>query len=823
MKKINFYTLLMVFVLFPCYLSAKWDPDKGYFKTQKDIENDVSSLSVSAASISFEGRLFYFINYNDGSNSKIIVRKLYNTESTKIKWEVHKEDDITNLKKLSAWRAWQPAPVVFNEVLHLFVVKQDGSDYTHAYINYSVYNAADTTWSELKKIMAPKEVVGTGYMAAVVVGEKLCLVTNGTNGKASVYWTTDLANWTEAATDINPNGEISVLTKNNLIMSGGNKKMETKILIGYIDGDDNARYAEYKFDPSNQLVNVSKLLIEDEDGYSSIALAEGTVTGDPTTGKCIQAFLKKSSKDNGYCRYRILRYQLKEGGTWTKQENNLVKQNYLWADKNINLTVENFAMAETTSQNIRQFMCLIYRGYDDWDHPLNCAWAETDKLIYDPSREMSQTMAGPGNTQYIGYIEGPPPYYLNHLPLEDPYINHNANNISEIEFTTSSGTSTTTEVTYEVGGDLSFKAGFFNAKASYAFGQTWGTEYSKKVFNSITVHASDTMAGYYITLAPTINRAFYKVKDVHDNIIDSTYHFYMTEPVPNVKMVTLQPGLIPSNPSTYFHRQGINFPSFETRSFGSAGSSWNLGTHYESGIIIEQSESKTNTHKASLNFGFELGEMFDLGIDGSFDYSLKTTTSTGTEIKSVTRFNEAENTGDVTKLNYTTHWINPIFEEGMNNWWLHEGALDQDTWCITYDVTYVEYSTGFSLGDPTAGQESLVDNGNLNSGSVDGTSDTNPEDQSSPNGFSLSQNYPNPFDGSTTIKYQIGDNESGGCITRLVVYNLSGKEMAVLVNELKAPGSYEVVLEASKLSPGLYFYSLQSGNFKEVKKLILLK
>lgn len=823
MKKINFYTLLMVFILVPCYLSAGWAPDKGYFKTQKDIENDVSSFSASAASISFEGRLFYFINYNDGSFSKIIVRKLYNTMPTSINWNVHKEDDITNLKKLSAWQQWQPAPVVYNELLYLFVVNQEGSDYTHAYINYSVYNAADTTWSVLKKVMAPREIVGLGYMAAVVVGDKLCLITYGSNGKASVYWTNDLENWTEAATDLQPGGEISVITKNNLVISGGNKTMETIILIGYFDGAGDARYAEYKFDASNNLVNVAKTLIANEYDYSSIALAEGTVTGDPTTGKCIQAFLKKSSKDNGYCRYRILRYQLKEGGNWSKQENNLVKQNYLWADKNINLTVENFAIAETNTKDIRQFMCLIYRGYDDWDHPLNCAWAETDKLVYDPSKEMSQTMAGPGNTQYIGYIEGPPPFYLNNMPLSQPYLNPGLLNISELEFSTSSGTSTTTDIGYDVGGELGFKAGFFKAKASYSFGQAWGSEYSKKIINSVTVHASAEAKGYYITLSPTIYRAFYKIEDVHSNIIDSTYHFYMSDPVFNVEEAPLHPGLVPSDPTTYFQRQGINFPSYGTNAYGSASNSWNGGTHASSGIVIEQSESKTNTHKASLNFGFELGEMFDIGIEGGFDYSMKTTTSTGNEIKSVTRLNEAKHPTDVSKLNYTTHWINPVFSAGMNNWWLHEGAETQITWCITYDVTLIQYYNGIMLGDPNAGQESLTDNGNLNNGSVDGTPETNPEDQSSPTRFSLSQNYPNPFNSSTTIKYQIGDNESGGYMTRLVVYNLSGKEMAVLVNELKAPGSYEVVLEASKLSPGLYFYSLQSGNFKEVKKLILLK
>jgi hypothetical protein len=60
-------------------------------------------------------------------------------------------------------------------------------------------------------------------------------------------------------------------------------------------------------------------------------------------------------------------------------------------------------------------------------------------------------------------------------------------------------------------------------------------------------------------------------------------------------------------------------------------------------------------------------------------------------------------------------------------------------------------------------------------------------------------------------------------MTRLSVFNLSGTEVATLVNENKAPGSYEVEWDASRFTPGVYFYSLQSGSFKDVKKLVLLK
>ena len=85
--------------------------------------------------------------------------------------------------------------------------------------------------------------------------------------------------------------------------------------------------------------------------------------------------------------------------------------------------------------------------------------------------------------------------------------------------------------------------------------------------------------------------------------------------------------------------------------------------------------------------------------------------------------------------------------------------------------------------------------------------------------YSLSNNYPNPFNPSTTIKYQI---PKSGLVT-LKVYNVLGKEITTLVNEEKSVGSYEITFDASGLSSGIYFYKLSADNFQQTKKMILLK
>lgn len=88
--------------------------------------------------------------------------------------------------------------------------------------------------------------------------------------------------------------------------------------------------------------------------------------------------------------------------------------------------------------------------------------------------------------------------------------------------------------------------------------------------------------------------------------------------------------------------------------------------------------------------------------------------------------------------------------------------------------------------------------------------------------FSLEQNFPNPFNPTTTINFSISKNMVGLPVS-LKVYNILGKEVATIVNETFSPGKYSVQFNASKLASGMYFYRLQSGNFATVKKMLFIK
>ena len=95
-----------------------------------------------------------------------------------------------------------------------------------------------------------------------------------------------------------------------------------------------------------------------------------------------------------------------------------------------------------------------------------------------------------------------------------------------------------------------------------------------------------------------------------------------------------------------------------------------------------------------------------------------------------------------------------------------------------------------------------------------------------PDGFVLEQNYPNPFNPATMIKYTIGGirgQSSGVSNVMLTVYDVLGREVAVLVNERKPPGSYEVRFDAAGFSTGVYFYRLTSGQHVETRKMVMVR
>jgi hypothetical protein len=91
--------------------------------------------------------------------------------------------------------------------------------------------------------------------------------------------------------------------------------------------------------------------------------------------------------------------------------------------------------------------------------------------------------------------------------------------------------------------------------------------------------------------------------------------------------------------------------------------------------------------------------------------------------------------------------------------------------------------------------------------------------QGIPHEFSLSQNYPNPFNPRTTIKYELPKSSE----VRLSVYDMLSREVSVLVNDRRNAGVHEVKFDGTNLASGVYFYRLQSGDFTQTRRFLLLR
>jgi hypothetical protein len=85
--------------------------------------------------------------------------------------------------------------------------------------------------------------------------------------------------------------------------------------------------------------------------------------------------------------------------------------------------------------------------------------------------------------------------------------------------------------------------------------------------------------------------------------------------------------------------------------------------------------------------------------------------------------------------------------------------------------------------------------------------------------YELSQNFPNPFNARTIIKFQI---QKEGFV-KLIIYDIRGREVESIVNESLKPETYYRSFDGSNFSSGVYFYRIQAGDFSDTKKLILLK
>jgi hypothetical protein len=148
-----------------------------------------------------------------------------------------------------------------------------------------------------------------------------------------------------------------------------------------------------------------------------------------------------------------------------------------------------------------------------------------------------------------------------------------------------------------------------------------------------------------------------------------------------------------------------------------------------------------------------------------------------------------------------------------STWYYYGNGM---TYAMVFDLTIVYPNRHIRATTHGRGiyERSLVQNPNA----------VTPVGNSVPKSFNLYQNYPNPFNPETKIKFDIPSVGNGrDRSVQIKIYDITGRQTAVLLNEKLMPGSYELNFNASSYSSGAYFYRIESGSFVETKKMILVK
>ncbi len=178
--------------------------------------------------------------------------------------------------------------------------------------------------------------------------------------------------------------------------------------------------------------------------------------------------------------------------------------------------------------------------------------------------------------------------------------------------------------------------------------------------------------------------------------------------------------------------------------------------------------------------------------------------------------NTCHTNGGGSPLNAFGQEVNRRVTPGGNEsfWGPDLAALDSDNDGFTNGEELQDPNGTWVEGTEPPGDANLVTNpGDPNS------RPTSVHDATNIYKFDLSNNYPNPFNPTTVIKYELAKRSN----VSLKIYNIKGEEIQTLVNSEQNPGSYQIKFNAEGLSSGVYIYRIEADNFVQSKKMTLLK
>ena len=156
---------------------------------------------------------------------------------------------------------------------------------------------------------------------------------------------------------------------------------------------------------------------------------------------------------------------------------------------------------------------------------------------------------------------------------------------------------------------------------------------------------------------------------------------------------------------------------------------------------------------------------------------------------------------------------------GHVKWGPDLASLDSDGDGFTNGQELQDPNGEWTTGSGPIGDQSLVTNPGDPNSHPEATSVDRIDDSAVPNKYVLEQNYPNPFNPSTVISFSVAKQSN----VSLTIFNSLGQFVEELVNDELSAGNYNVQWRAGNLASGVYYYTLSASNFRESKKMILIK
>ena len=407
-----------------------------------------------------------------------------------------------------------------------------------------------------------------------------------------------------------------------------------------------------------------------------------------------------------------------------------------------------------------------------------------------------------GDTTYrslwnlVGVVEGPPPFVLNGRDLKS------ISEPSELEYGRSTQESAESshensiEIHVSVGGSKGGGADYRNAlDENFCKDTTFEVETAYKVRPVV-----DSSYGYLAYLKPNVTRWQYKVNDYKGNYTGrDEYMFFISGA--NLQFVGYSMDTVPYSPNphditSYLHRDTLlsKYPRICTP----VAMRWETGLREDVKLAgeTEVSHSTKTTNSIEVHAGW--ADIFDIGVGETFSFEQTNTFTFGQYITVTLDCPPAESANHVNAFEMTAYWLMPDTTTD-SAYWIPTGYMEgQKPWCVTWEVTRIEY--------------------------LDGTVLTAVKEEEPAACLNLDVISPNPLPTGVTLSYSLPQTSP----ISLKIYDASGRLVKTLASGDAAAGEHSIYWDGRdergmRLPSGVYFARLECGREQMMEKIVMLR